>query len=69
MYVLIMYRTPHLSEMKNVQLDCVEVELLEKILVHLTVGCLLCNCCVTRCTAVADETHEMEMADVKYRKV
>ena len=24
----------------------------------------LSYCCVTRCTAVADETHEMEMADV-----
>ena len=33
----IMYSTQHLSEMKNFQLDCVEVDLCEKILVHLTV--------------------------------
>ena len=26
---------------------------------------LLCDCCMTRCTNVADEAHEMEMADVK----
>ena len=29
-YVLILYITPHLSEVQNFQLDCVEVDLQEK---------------------------------------
>ena len=33
----VMYSTQHLSEMKNFQLDCVEVDLYEKILVYVTV--------------------------------
>ena len=57
----IMYSTQHLSEMKNFQLDCVEVDLCEKILVHLTVVWLSKS---NHGTAMADETHEMEMADV-----
>lgn len=43
--VLILYIIPHLSEVQNFQLDCVEVDLQEKkILVHFTINGLSRHC-------------------------
>lgn len=59
-YVLIMYSTAYLSEMKKLSTTLYRGRLVGEILVHLTVGWRgKSEWCWT---AVADETHEMEMA-------